>query len=102
MSYLWVGRWFSPRIERLSSPVGVRRAGRQVIRRPCQRIIPKVLVHLGWLRGLIYSSDKGSHGCHRTYVHFMETPPRLTCNPEGTQLYIIGGRYRVTPLGIEG
>jgi hypothetical protein len=74
----------------------------RVVRAPCRRLIPKVLVHLGYLRGLIYSSDKGTQGCRRTYIHFMERPPRLTCNPEGTQLYIIGGHYRVTPRGIEG
>jgi hypothetical protein len=73
-----------------------------VVRAPCRRLIPKVLVHLGHLRGLIYSSDKGTRGYRRTYIHFMERPPRLTCNPEGNQLYIIGGRYRITPRGIEG
>ena len=74
----------------------------RVVRAPCQRLIPKVLVHLGHLRGLIYSSDKGTQGRRRTYIHFMEKPPRLTCNAEGTQLYIVGGHYRVTPRGIEG
>jgi hypothetical protein len=74
----------------------------QVVRAPCRRVIPKVLVHLGYLRGLIYSSDKQTPKQPRTYIHFMETPARLACNPEGTQLYIIGGRYRVTPRGIEG
>jgi hypothetical protein len=73
-----------------------------VIRAPCSRLIPEVLVHLGYLRGLIYSSDKGSATQPKSYIHFMETPARLACNPEGTQLYIIGGRYRVTPRGIEG
>ena len=74
----------------------------RLVRAPCRRLIPKVLVHLGYLRGLIYSSDKGTQGRRRTYIHFMERPPRLTCNPDGTQLYIVGGRYRVTPRGIEG
>jgi hypothetical protein len=73
-----------------------------VVRTHYRRHIPKVLVQLGYLRGLIYSSDKGARGQRRTYIHFMERPPRLTCNPEGTQLYIIGGRYRITPRGIEG
>jgi hypothetical protein len=74
----------------------------RVVRRPCRRSVPKVLVHLGYLRGLIYSSDKGGPSHRRTYIHFMETPPRLACDPRGTQLYIVGGRYRVTPRGIEG
>ena len=73
-----------------------------VMRTPCQRRIPDVLVHLGSLRGVIYRSDKGTPGCPKTYIHFMEAPPQLACNPEGTQLYIIGGRYRVTRRGIEG
>jgi hypothetical protein len=75
---------------------------RQVMRVACRRVIPKVLVHLGTLRGLIYSSDRGEPGCPRNYIHFMETPPRLACDPAGRQLYILGGRYRVTVRGIEG
>lgn len=75
---------------------------RKTIRQPYQRVIPKVLVHLGRLKGLIYSSDRFSPGRERTYVHFMETAPRLTCSSDGSQIYIIGGRYRVTRRGIEG
>jgi hypothetical protein len=63
---------------------------------------PRVMVRLGRLKGLIYSSDRGQCGRPRTFVHFMETPPVLAANPEGTQLYIIGGRYRVTRKGIVG
>jgi hypothetical protein len=72
------------------------------MRSACSRVIPKVLVKLGHLRGLIYSSDRGSPMCDRTYIHFMETPPLLVCDPEGKQLYVIGGNYRVTNRGIEG
>jgi hypothetical protein len=32
----------------------------------------------------------------------MEDPPRLVSNIDGTQLYIVGGSYQVTPRGIEG
>jgi hypothetical protein len=32
----------------------------------------------------------------------MEKPARLACDPEGKQLYIIGGNYRVTERGIDG
>ena len=74
----------------------------RVIRRPCQRLIPEMLLSLGYLRGLIYSSDREEPGCLQTYIHFMETPPILACDPQGTHLYIVGGRYRVTPRGIEG
>ena len=34
----------------------------RMIRRPCRRLIPKMLVHLGYLRGLIYSSDREQTG----------------------------------------
>lgn len=72
-----------------------------VLRMRCPRRIPRVLVALGRLRGLIYSSDRGTPGCHRSYIHFMRHPPLLVSNPQGTQLYVIGGRYRVTRRGIE-
>ncbi|HEV2664809.1 MAG TPA: hypothetical protein VG324_07855, partial [Blastocatellia bacterium] len=63
---------------------------------------PRALVDLGALRGLIYSADRDGDGVARTFIHFMETPPRLMCDPRGNQLYVVGGRYRVTRLGIEG
>jgi hypothetical protein len=66
------------------------------------RLIPPVVVALGELVGLIYRSDKGQPGQPLTYIHRMETPPRLVSNIEGTQLYVVGGSYRVTPHGIEG
>ena len=65
-------------------------------------MIPPVVVELGELVGLIYRSDKGQPGQPLTYIHQMEDPPRLVSNIEGTQLYIVGGSYRVTPQGIEG
>ena len=74
----------------------------RVFPRPCDSRVPEVMVQLGKLKGLIYSSDRGRCGRPRTFVHFMETPPILGANPEGTQLYILGGRYRVTKHGIVG
>jgi hypothetical protein len=70
------------------------------IRHP--RMIPPVAVELGDLVGLIYRSDKRQPGRPRAYIHFMQDPPRLVSNPEGTQLYIVGGSYRITQRGIEG
>jgi hypothetical protein len=32
----------------------------------------------------------------------MEDRPRLVSNVAGTQLYVVGGSYRVTRRGIEG
>lgn len=74
---------------------------KEMVYQPCSRLIPQILVHVGRLKGLIYSSDKGD-GRQKTYIHFMERPPRLACNSRGDQLYILGGRYRVTSRGIEG
>jgi len=66
------------------------------------RVIPPIVLELGELVGLIYRSDKGRPGWQRTYIHFLEDPPWLASNVEGTQLYIVGGSYRVTRRGIEG
>jgi hypothetical protein len=74
----------------------------RVMRKQHRRLIPPVVVELGELAGLIYRSDKGQLGQPRTYIHFMQDPPRLVSNVEGTQLYIVGGSYRVTQRGIEG
>ena len=77
-------------------------ASPKTLRRQCPRLMPRVLVNLGELRGLIYRSDKEQCGRPRTFIHFMETPPLLASDPEGKQLYIVGGNYRVTARGIEG
>jgi hypothetical protein len=68
----------------------------------CRREIPDVLVDLGELRAVVYRSDRGSPGRPRTYVHFLESSPRLACDTAGRQLYVLGGDYRVTRRGIEG
>ncbi len=73
-----------------------------VVRVHHPRLIPSVVVELGDLVGLMYRSDKWQAGQPRTYVHFMQDPPRLVSNVEGKQLFIVGGNYRVTPQGIEG
>jgi hypothetical protein len=74
----------------------------RLLRGRCQGMIPNVLMHLGELRGLIYRSDRGQCGRPRTFVHFFETPAQLTCDPQGRQLHILGGSYRITRRGIEG
>jgi len=79
-----------------------RRRARRLILLRCIRRIPRLHVHLGRLRGLIYSSRRGGDRRRRTYVHFMRREPWLTCDVTGQQLYILGGRYRVTQRGIEG
>ena len=74
----------------------------QVVKIHHRRVIPPVVVELGELVGLMYRSDKGQPGQPQTYIHRMEDPPRLVSNIEGTQLYIVGGSYQITPRGIEG
>ncbi len=74
----------------------------RVVKVRCSRLIPPVVVDLGELVGVIYRCDKEQAGRPQTYLHRMETPPRLVSNVEGTQLYVVGGRYRVTARGIEG
>ncbi len=73
----------------------------RIVRAACRRTMPRVLVQLGRLRALVYTADRGDGG-QRSYIHFMEREPLLTCDPKGTQLYIVGGRYRITRRGIEG
>lgn len=67
-----------------------------------RRLMPPVVIDLGELAGLIYRTDKANPGERRTFVHFLENPPRLVSDVAGTQLYIVNGRYRVTANGIEG
>ena len=74
----------------------------RVIRLHHLRLMPPVVVELGELVGLIYRSDKGQPGRWRAYIHLMQDPPRLVSDVAGTQLYLVGGSYRVTPRGIEG
>ncbi|MET0555844.1 MAG: hypothetical protein ABW221_22585, partial [Vicinamibacteria bacterium] len=65
------------------------------------RLMPPVVVELGLLTGLVYRSSKWA-GHPRTYIHFMEDPPRLVSDVTGRRLFIVGGSYRVTSRGIEG
>lgn len=75
-------------------------AAPRVARRRVERTVPEVLVDLGALRGVVYTKDHCQQ--RRTYIHFMEDPPRLLCDARGRQLYVLGGTYRVTRRGIEG
>ena len=74
----------------------------RIISQPCERTVPRLLVRLGELKALVYSSDRGRPGHWRSFVHFFQDPPALACDPRGRRLFILGGSYRVTPFGIEG
>ena len=65
------------------------------------RLMPPVVLEIGRLAGLVYRSSKWV-GRPRTYIHFMDDPPRLVSDVTGRRLFIVGGSYRVTPRGIEG
>jgi hypothetical protein len=61
------------------------------------------LAPVGELRGVIYRPFRALNGeAPKNYVHFFQRPPVLAADPAGRRLYIIGGRYRLTPRGIEG
>ena len=75
---------------------------RRSYRLRCLKQAPEVQVDLGDLCGLVYRSARGMCNRPQTFIHFLETPARLTCDPSGRQLYIHGGNYRVTNRGIEG
>jgi hypothetical protein len=75
---------------------------RCIVRERHSRMMPPVVVQLGDLVGLIYRSDKWLPGKPRTYIHFMENPPRLVSDVGGRRLFVVGGSYRVTVRGIEG
>lgn len=65
------------------------------------RLMPPVVVDLGQLAAVVYRSDKWV-GHPRTYIHYMEDPPRLVSDVTGRRLFLIGGSYHVTARGIEG
>ena len=113
MSYLImlsVTRTAGPRAQHLESICRARElfqrfhcfSPQRLIRLHQDRTIPKVLAHVGELRGLIYRSDRGQRGQPRTFVHFFQNSPLLASDPRGKQLHILGGNYRVSPRGIEG
>jgi hypothetical protein len=63
---------------------------------------PRTLVLIGELEGVIYRTAKGKRK-QESWVHFHDerTPPKLAYDPQTGQLYILGGKYRITPRGIE-
>jgi hypothetical protein len=66
-----------------------------------RRTFPKFLVDIGELDAVVYRSGKS--GALERYIHFFQTPrPRITTTADGDQLYVVGGRPRVTEHGIEG
>lgn len=83
-----------------------RRPPDRVLRRRQPRVIPETLVHLGRVRAIVYEARRGRADPNgeqpRTFVHVFEERPDLACDPEGRQLFLLGGGYRVSRRGIEG
>ena len=74
---------------------------RSIVRRRGARAIPPVLVVLGEVPEIIYTSDKWT-GKKQTYVHKTSQPrPLLATGPNGRGLFLIGGNVKVTDRGLE-
>lgn len=62
--------------------------------------MPRALMLLGELDGVLYTAIRD--GQTERYIHEFarQDRPILAAGPNGQGLYILGGRYRVTSLGI--
>ena len=64
---------------------------------------PRVLVEIGTLEAVVYSSKKGGERLAKKYIHDFEgEKPRLAFDPKTKRLFLIGGSYTITDDGIEG
>lgn len=61
---------------------------------------PKVGVVIGTLDGVLYTTNRD--GETEKYIHKFRVrdKPLLVSSEDGTQLFIVGGSYRMTELGI--
>ena len=73
----------------------------EIVRGPTR--VPRLLVKLGTLPEIVYDSDKWS-GKRTTYVHKTGrgNAPLLCTDPTGRNLFIVGGKVRVTKRGLIG
>lgn len=63
--------------------------------------VPRELVPIGRLHAVVYDADKGD-GVYPYRHPFAERAAPLVCSEStGSQLYLVGGAYTVTPHGIE-
>lgn len=78
------------------------REARAVSRVKVPEGLPRVLVNLGHLTDIGYSSDKWG-GKRQRYIHATGRPrPILAASPDGRQLFILGGGVRVRAEGLVG
>lgn len=63
--------------------------------------LPEQMVPIGRLYAVVYDADKGDGVYPYRHPFEPEAQPMVCCNPTGSQLYLVGGAYTVTPHGIE-
>ena len=63
--------------------------------------IPSHLVPAGRLYAVTYDADKGDGVYPYRHPFEPKAQPMVCVDPSGTQLFVTGGRYTVTPHGIE-
>jgi len=62
--------------------------------------VPKAVAQIGKLTAIEYETAKGNEG-KGVYRHVFSAPlPDLCSSPDGKQLFILGGGYKVKPEGI--
>ena len=64
-------------------------------------VIPDELVPLGDLYAVTYDADKGDGTYPYRHPFELTARPLVCCDASGSQLFVIGGAYTVTPHGIE-
>lgn len=63
--------------------------------------VPDVVVPIGHLYAVCYDADKGDGTYPYRHPFALTAQPLLCCDASGSQLLVVGGRYTVTPHGIE-
>lgn len=63
--------------------------------------IPKTLIPIGHLYAVVYDADKGDGVYPYRHPFEFEAQPLVCVDSTGSQLFLVGGAYTVTPHGIE-
>lgn len=63
--------------------------------------IPKTLVPIGRMYAVVYDADKGDGVYPYRHPFEPEAQPLVCVDSSGSQLFVVGGAYTVTPHGIE-
>ena len=70
-------------------------------------VFPPALAMLGYWRAVVYQSAKMGDAKDKSrpvwYVHTFKPPfPILASDPQGNQIFVVGGGYQIEPRGITG